>query len=213
MTHPGEQFYPQGVRWDDPIARGTLPDLLSAAAAEYRRAARDRIPRPADQLQPNWKTMVEIAASAVPARRLRQEHFGRAVPRQFAGSSRQFLRRAEGRCPRRAPVAARRRDRAVAQAVGLRRARARHLQPLGAAADRAEVFRQGPARPPDRLRRYNWGRSVRRRRRCPITLISSPTSSSSTARRSRRNGPRYRPTTSRCCNIPAAPPDCRRARC
>jgi long-chain acyl-CoA synthetase len=35
MTHPGEQFYPQGVRWDDPIRRGTLPDLLSAAAAEY----------------------------------------------------------------------------------------------------------------------------------------------------------------------------------
>jgi len=35
MTHPGEQFYPQGVRWDDPIARGTLPDLLSSAAAEY----------------------------------------------------------------------------------------------------------------------------------------------------------------------------------
>ena len=35
MTHPGEQFYPQGVRWDDPIARGTLPDLLSAAAAEF----------------------------------------------------------------------------------------------------------------------------------------------------------------------------------
>jgi long-chain acyl-CoA synthetase len=35
MTHPGEQFYPQGVHWDDPIARGTLPDLLSAAAAEF----------------------------------------------------------------------------------------------------------------------------------------------------------------------------------
>jgi long-chain acyl-CoA synthetase len=35
MTHPGEQFYPEGVRWDDPIARGTLPDLLSAAAAEF----------------------------------------------------------------------------------------------------------------------------------------------------------------------------------
>jgi long-chain acyl-CoA synthetase len=35
MTHPGEQFYPQGVRWDDMIARGTLPDLLSTAAAEY----------------------------------------------------------------------------------------------------------------------------------------------------------------------------------
>ena len=50
MTHPGEQFYPEGVRWDDPIARGTLPDLLSAAAAEFGVAARDRIPRPADQL-------------------------------------------------------------------------------------------------------------------------------------------------------------------
>ena len=35
MTHPGEKFYPQGVRWDDPIARCTLPDLLSQAAAEY----------------------------------------------------------------------------------------------------------------------------------------------------------------------------------
>ncbi|MDO9563483.1 MAG: dicarboxylate--CoA ligase PimA, partial [Bradyrhizobium sp.] len=35
MVHPGEQFYPEGVRWDDPIARGALPDLLSAAAAEY----------------------------------------------------------------------------------------------------------------------------------------------------------------------------------
>jgi len=35
MTHPGEQFYPDGVRWDDPIARGTLPDLLSQAARDY----------------------------------------------------------------------------------------------------------------------------------------------------------------------------------
>jgi long-chain acyl-CoA synthetase len=35
MRHPGEQFYPEGVRWDDPIARGTLPDLLSTAAAEF----------------------------------------------------------------------------------------------------------------------------------------------------------------------------------
>ncbi|MDB5637513.1 MAG: AMP-dependent synthetase and ligase [Bradyrhizobium sp.] len=35
MTHPGEKFYPEGVHWDDPIARGTLPDLLSKAAGEY----------------------------------------------------------------------------------------------------------------------------------------------------------------------------------
>ena len=35
MTHPGEQFYPEGVRWDAPIARGTLPDLLATAVADY----------------------------------------------------------------------------------------------------------------------------------------------------------------------------------
>jgi long-chain acyl-CoA synthetase len=35
MTHPGEQFYPQGVHWDDTIVQGTIPDLLSQAAADY----------------------------------------------------------------------------------------------------------------------------------------------------------------------------------
>ncbi|MGY3148710.1 long-chain acyl-CoA synthetase [Bradyrhizobium sp. USDA 3397] len=35
MTHPGEQFYPEGVRWDDTIVLGTLPDLLSKAAADF----------------------------------------------------------------------------------------------------------------------------------------------------------------------------------
>jgi len=24
MGHPGEQFYPQGVHWDDPLPRGAL---------------------------------------------------------------------------------------------------------------------------------------------------------------------------------------------
>jgi long-chain acyl-CoA synthetase len=35
MTHPGEKFYPEGVRWDDDIARGTLPDLMSKAASDF----------------------------------------------------------------------------------------------------------------------------------------------------------------------------------
>ena len=35
MTHPGERFYPEGVHWNDQIARGTLPELLSKAAAEF----------------------------------------------------------------------------------------------------------------------------------------------------------------------------------
>ena len=35
MTHPGEQHYPPGVRWDAAIVRGTLPELLAQAARAY----------------------------------------------------------------------------------------------------------------------------------------------------------------------------------
>jgi long-chain acyl-CoA synthetase len=63
MTHPGEKFYPEGVRWDDPIARGTLPELLSNAATQYgARPAiefRDRAISYAE-----LEAMVEVAASA-----------------------------------------------------------------------------------------------------------------------------------------------------
>jgi long-chain acyl-CoA synthetase len=63
MTHPGEQFYPDGVHWDDPIARGTLPDLLAKASAQY--AARPAIEfrdRPISFTELEAK--VEVAASA-----------------------------------------------------------------------------------------------------------------------------------------------------
>jgi long-chain acyl-CoA synthetase len=63
MTYPGEQFYPEGVRWDDPIPRGTLPDLLSQAAAEYgSRPALEFRDRPISYGELEDK--VEIAASA-----------------------------------------------------------------------------------------------------------------------------------------------------
>jgi long-chain acyl-CoA synthetase len=63
MTHPGEQFYPQGVRWDDAIARGTLPDLLSDAAAEFgSRPAIEFRDRPISYGE--LEALVEIAASA-----------------------------------------------------------------------------------------------------------------------------------------------------
>src|SRR6187431_2991340 len=63
MTHPGEQFYPEGVRWDDAIARGTLPDLLSAAAAEYgARPAIEFRDRPISYAE--LGAMVEVAAAA-----------------------------------------------------------------------------------------------------------------------------------------------------
>ena len=61
--HPGEPFYPEGVHWDDPIARGTLPDLLSAAAAQYGA-------RPAIEFRDRaigyteLEALVEVAASA-----------------------------------------------------------------------------------------------------------------------------------------------------
>jgi long-chain acyl-CoA synthetase len=63
MTHPGEQFYPQGVRWDDPIARGTLPDLLSEAATEFgSRPAIEFRDRPISYSE--LEALVESAASA-----------------------------------------------------------------------------------------------------------------------------------------------------
>src|SRR6202166_2920939 len=63
MTHPGEQFYPEGVRWDDPIATGTLPDLLSTAAAEYgARPALEFRDRPISYAE--LEAMVEVAAAA-----------------------------------------------------------------------------------------------------------------------------------------------------
>jgi long-chain acyl-CoA synthetase len=63
MAHPGEQFYPQGVRWDDPIAQGTVPDLLAKAAVQY--AARPAIEfrdRPISYAE--LESMVETAAAA-----------------------------------------------------------------------------------------------------------------------------------------------------
>src|SRR6201747_2355751 len=63
MTHPGENFYPQGVRWDDAIARGTLPDLLSAAAAEFAaRPVIEFLDRPISYAE--LESMVEVAAAA-----------------------------------------------------------------------------------------------------------------------------------------------------
>jgi long-chain acyl-CoA synthetase len=63
MTHPGEKFYPEGVHWDDPIAQGTLPDLLSKAAVDYgARPAIEYRDRPISYQE--LEAMVEVAASA-----------------------------------------------------------------------------------------------------------------------------------------------------
>jgi len=63
MTHPGEQFYPEGVHWDDPIARGTLPDLMAKAAEDFgARTAMEFRDRPLSYA--GLEDRVEIAASA-----------------------------------------------------------------------------------------------------------------------------------------------------
>jgi long-chain acyl-CoA synthetase len=63
MTHPGEQFYPEGVHWDDPLPRGTLPDLLSTAAADYgARPAIEFRDRPISYAE--LKAMAEVAAAS-----------------------------------------------------------------------------------------------------------------------------------------------------
>jgi long-chain acyl-CoA synthetase len=63
MTHPGEKFYPEGVHWDDAVARSTLPDLLSTAAGEFgARAAIEFRERPVSYAE--LESLVEVAASA-----------------------------------------------------------------------------------------------------------------------------------------------------
>jgi long-chain acyl-CoA synthetase len=63
MTHPGEQFYPEGVHWDDALAKGTLPDLLSQAAADYAaRPALEFRDRPISFAE--LEALVEAAAAA-----------------------------------------------------------------------------------------------------------------------------------------------------
>src|SRR6266550_3362898 len=82
MTHPGERFYPEGVHWDDPIARGTLPDLLSKAAAQYgARPAIEFRDRPISYAE--LETMVEVAASAF----LRAGYGKKASVALFLGNS------------------------------------------------------------------------------------------------------------------------------
>ena len=128
MTHPGEQFYPEGVHWDDTIVQGTLPDLLSTAAANYGpRTALEFRDRPITYTE--LAAMAERAAAAFLRAGCGKNTFCRAVPRQHARSSRQFLRCAEGRRPGRASLAARRRDRADAQGLQLRLAPAGHVEP------------------------------------------------------------------------------------
>ena len=213
MTHPGEQFYPQGVRWDDPIARGTLPDLLSAAAAEFgARPALEFRDRPISYSE--LEALVETAASAF----LRAGYGKNSSVALFLGNSPDHpvnffgALKAGARIVHLSPL-----DGEIALSHKLTDSGARVLvtSNLSALLPTALKFLdKGPARSPDRLRGRSLGQgrnaadgaagSIRR---------SSRTGNLPTARPGRRNGLPSAPMTSRCCNIPAAPPDCPRARC
>jgi long-chain acyl-CoA synthetase len=82
MTHPGEQFYPEGVHWDDPIARGTLPDLLSQAAG-------DNGARPAIEFRdrPISYTELEALAEAAASAYLRAGYGRNATVALFLGNT------------------------------------------------------------------------------------------------------------------------------
>ena len=60
MSRPGEQFYPEGVRWDAPIVRCTLPDLLARAVADYGA-------RPALEFRDRAMSFAELADRAAQA--------------------------------------------------------------------------------------------------------------------------------------------------
>jgi long-chain acyl-CoA synthetase len=82
MTHPGEQFYPEGVHWDEMIPRGTLPDLLSQAASDFgERAALEFRDRPISFVE--LESMVETAAAAF----LRAGHGKNATVALFLGNT------------------------------------------------------------------------------------------------------------------------------
>ena len=89
MTHPGEQYYPQGVRWDDPIERGTLPDLSHGGVRLRRRGRRQFRDWPISYA--SSKTGSRPPASTFLRAGYGEEHFGRPVPRQYAGSSVNFF--------------------------------------------------------------------------------------------------------------------------
>ena len=82
MSRPGEQFYPEGVRWDAPIVRCTLPDLLARAVADYGA-------RPALEFRDRAMSFAELAdrAAQAAAAFLRAGHGKGASVALFLGNS------------------------------------------------------------------------------------------------------------------------------
>ena len=213
MTHPGEQFYPQGVRWDDPIARGTLPDLLSAAAAEFgARPALEFRDRPISYGE--LEALVETAASAF----LRAGYGKNSSVALFLGNSPDHpvnffgALKAGARVVHLSPL-----DGEIALSHKLSDSGARVLVTSNLSALLPTALKFLDKGLLDRLivcEDDHWGKVG-----TPQTALpDNPADHHLQAVHRRRDkagamARDRRPMTSRCCNIPAAPPACRRARC
>jgi long-chain acyl-CoA synthetase len=212
MTHPGEKFYPEGVHWDDPIARGTLPDLLSKAAGQY--AARPAIEfrdRPISYTE--LEAGVEVAASAF----LRAGYSKDASVALFLGNSPDHpvnffgALKAGARVVHLSPLDG---ERALSHKLSDSGARILVTSDLAALLPMALRFLEKGLL--DRLivcEDDHWAQPATRTRRSRTIQRSSRSGNSQTAPQNPCSGQRSRSTTSRCCNIPAAPPACRKARC
>jgi len=213
MTHPGERFYPEGVQWDDPIARGTLPDLLSQAAAQFAgRPAIEFRDRPISYAE--LASMAETAAAAL----LRAGYGAQQSVALFLGNSPDHpvnffgALKAGARVVHLSPLDG---EIALSHKLGDSGARVLITSNLAALLPMALKFLDKGLL--DRLivcEDDHWGK---------VGIAAGADSGSprhrdvqaalSTVPPRRRNGRRFRPMTSRCCNIPAAPPGCRRAPC
>ena len=212
--HPGEQYYPQGVRWDDPIARGTLPDLLSKAARRIRARGRRSNSATGRSAMPSWKTAVEIAAAAF----LRAGYGKDNSVALFLGNTPDHpvnffgALKAGARIVHLSPL-----DGEIALSHKLSDSGARVLVTSNLSALLPTALKFLDKGLLDRLivcEDDDWGKVG-----TPQTpLPDNPADHHLQAVRRRRDeacrpGLRSTSMTSRCCNIPAAPPACRRARC
>ena len=191
------------------------PRLLAGAVARFGPRAGARVPRP--HRSPMTSSAARPTGSAAAfvrgGHRRRRSRVALYLPNTpYHPSPSSARAKAGARLVHLSPLDA---ERELAHKLdGFRRPHRSSRPNVGGMAERAEALLEaGPARSPHRRRRRALrprpGAPRARSRAGPGVTLSRP---SPRARSRRRPGRRSRRTTSRCCNIPAARPACRRAR-
>ena len=212
MTHPGEQFYPKGVRWDDAIECGTLPGLLSTAVAQFGA-------RPAIEFRDRAISFSELEALAeIAAAAFLRAGFGKGTTvALFLGNSPDHpvnffgALKAGARIAHLSPLDG---ERALSHKLSDSGARILVTSNLATLLPTALKFLDKGL--VDRLivcEDDRWGAVGNPHAPIPDhpAIVTFAKFAEGAARP--RNGLKSRPTMSRCCNIPAARRDCRKARC